>query len=109
MEPTDITVESQSLDAIIKKLATDFFFWWYNQSGANTYQGFDEWWKKHAGENKEQLQSFTDRICREQREICAERYNDLHVKGIVQKKTLGANEFNSTILHAPATEITKTK
>jgi len=27
----------------LKEIATDFFRWWYNQPGANTDQGFDEW------------------------------------------------------------------
>ena len=31
-----------------KKLATDFFYWWHNQPGSNTQQGFDDWWKHHA-------------------------------------------------------------
>jgi hypothetical protein len=26
-----------------KRIATEFFFWWYNSKGANTYGGFDEW------------------------------------------------------------------
>lgn len=30
----------------IKKIATDFFYWWYNQPGTNTQQGFDEWWER---------------------------------------------------------------
>ena len=29
-----------------KKMATDFFRWWYNQPGTNTDQGFDEWWEQ---------------------------------------------------------------
>jgi len=27
-----------------KKLATSFFYWWYNQTGSNTEDGFDDWW-----------------------------------------------------------------
>ena len=29
-----------------RKIATEFFYWWYNQLGANTQQGFDAWWEK---------------------------------------------------------------
>ncbi len=28
-----------------KKLATSFFYWWYNASGSNTEDGFDLWWE----------------------------------------------------------------
>lgn len=31
----------------IKELATKFFYDWYNSSGTNTEQGFDEWWNKN--------------------------------------------------------------
>ena len=31
--------------AAIKKVATDFFYWWYNKPGTNTQAGFDEWWE----------------------------------------------------------------
>ena len=34
-----------------KKISCAFFRSWYNTSGNNTEQGFDEWWK----ENKEQF------------------------------------------------------
>ncbi len=30
-----------------KKMATDFFYWWYNQPGTNTQDGFDTWWKQN--------------------------------------------------------------
>lgn len=26
-----------------KEVCTGFFFWWYNQPGSNTYQGFDKY------------------------------------------------------------------
>jgi hypothetical protein len=29
-----------------KKIATDFYRWWHNQSGTNTDQGFDTYWKE---------------------------------------------------------------
>ncbi len=27
----------------IKRISTGFFYWWYNQNGMNTEQGFDKW------------------------------------------------------------------
>lgn len=27
----------------LKKFCTSFFYWWHNQPGANTQQGFDSW------------------------------------------------------------------
>lgn len=27
----------------LKAACTDFFYWWYNQPGSNTHQGFDAW------------------------------------------------------------------
>lgn len=27
-----------------KAIAIEFFYWWHNQPGANTEQGFDDWW-----------------------------------------------------------------
>ena len=30
-----------------KALATDFYYWWHNQEGTNTQQGFDEYWELH--------------------------------------------------------------
>jgi hypothetical protein len=32
-------------EAAAKQLCTSFFYWWYNQPGANTEDGFDEWAK----------------------------------------------------------------
>ena len=29
-----------------RKIATEFFYWRYNQPGANNQQGFDAWWEK---------------------------------------------------------------
>ena len=33
----------------IKQLATEFFYWWYNQSGANTLSGFDDFAETEKG------------------------------------------------------------
>ena len=30
---------------VAKKMATDFYYWWHNQEGTNTQQGFDDWWE----------------------------------------------------------------
>lgn len=27
-----------------RKIATEFYYWWHNQPGTNTQQGFDDWW-----------------------------------------------------------------
>ena len=35
-----------SEEEYLKKKCTKFFYWWYNQPGNNTGQGFDEWYKK---------------------------------------------------------------
>jgi hypothetical protein len=35
--------------AMFKGVCTDFFYWWFNQPGTNTLQGFDEWWHKVDG------------------------------------------------------------
>lgn len=40
-----VTMGKQSLEDHDKKNATEFFYWWYNQGGTNTQQGFDEWYK----------------------------------------------------------------
>ena len=40
-------------DEIIKKVAVDFFRYWWNTSGANTDEGFDKWWSFHQYEYKE--------------------------------------------------------
>ena len=28
-----------------KTIATNFYYWWHNQPGTNTLDGFDEWWE----------------------------------------------------------------
>ena len=35
----------EQLEKDLKKHCTEFFYWWYNQGGTNTEQGFDEWYK----------------------------------------------------------------
>jgi len=32
----------------MKRIATSFFYWWYNQPGQNTSEGFDDWWEKEG-------------------------------------------------------------
>ena len=54
----------------IKKIAVQFFCWWYNQQGGtNTEEAFEKWWAKNQSEfplpvsNKEkQMQSVLERI-----------------------------------------------
>lgn len=48
----------------IKRIACDFFCWWYKKSGTNTEQGFDEW----AKQNSERLHSFENSIRRDHHE-----------------------------------------
>lgn len=33
--------------AEFKKVATEFFSWWWNVGGTNTQDGFDDWWENH--------------------------------------------------------------
>ena len=40
-----VQTPKQSLEAHDKKVATEFFYWWYNQGGTNTQDGFDTWYK----------------------------------------------------------------
>jgi len=37
--------EYDNEEAQAKQIATEFYYWWHNQPGTNTEQGFDEWWK----------------------------------------------------------------
>ncbi len=37
-------IEIEVLNKASKEIATSFFYWWHNQPGANTQQGFSEWW-----------------------------------------------------------------
>ena len=41
------TPKNELPEAVIKEVATEFFYWWHNQPGANTQQGFDDWWKSN--------------------------------------------------------------
>ena len=47
--------------AEIKKVAVDFFRYWWNSPGNNTDQGFDHWW----GENKNKYISQQEPLSRE--------------------------------------------
>lgn len=38
---------ANEMDELFKAVATSFFYAWYNSSGANTSDGFDEWWIKN--------------------------------------------------------------
>ena len=38
-----------------KRIATEFYWWWHNQPGKNTQQGFDEWWREVLYENRQDL------------------------------------------------------
>lgn len=42
---------SKDVEAEAKELCTKFFYWWYNQKGSNTDQGFDDWAKTNEGKN----------------------------------------------------------
>lgn len=33
---------------IAKKIATDFYYWWHNQPGTNTQDGFDSFWEQYS-------------------------------------------------------------
>ena len=30
----------------VKNICLDFFYWWYNQPGNNTEEGFEKWYKE---------------------------------------------------------------
>lgn len=32
----------------IKHYCTKFFYWWFNNKGTNTEQGFDKWWLENG-------------------------------------------------------------
>ena len=46
-------------DDLIKQIAVDFFRYWYNAPGANTEQGFDEWWSGYGESYNEELKQLT--------------------------------------------------
>ncbi len=33
---------------IAKKISTDFYYWWHNQPGTNTQDGFDSFWEQYT-------------------------------------------------------------
>lgn len=35
---------------IFKKVATEFFYYWWNAEGNNTEEGFDKWWNDKGEE-----------------------------------------------------------
>lgn len=35
----------ECLEQYSKNIAVEFYYWWHNQPGSNTKQGFDDWWK----------------------------------------------------------------
>ena len=37
----------------VRKIATDFFYHWWNTEGINTLEGFDEWWKEYKKKKEE--------------------------------------------------------
>lgn len=39
-----LTAAQQSAKEQFGAVAVEFFYWWHNQPGTNTAQGFDEWW-----------------------------------------------------------------
>lgn len=46
MSETNKQDEQLSAEKILKDFTTNFFFYWYNKSGSNTYQGYDEFIKE---------------------------------------------------------------
>jgi hypothetical protein len=50
----DILEQAKEMEKAEKiKFATDFFFWWYNQtSGTNTYEAVEKFYKETYGGNK---------------------------------------------------------
>lgn len=45
---SQLTAAQQSAQEQFRDVAVEFFYWWHNQPGSNTAQGFDEWWKLRA-------------------------------------------------------------
>jgi len=46
VEPAEQS-DKLTADSVIKKITTDFFYYWWNTPGKNTSEGFDEWWRLH--------------------------------------------------------------
>lgn len=44
------TTPKECLAQYSKKIAVEFYYWWHNQPGTNTKEGFDDWWKLKEGE-----------------------------------------------------------
>ena len=51
----ELEIESKEVERLreenkdsFKKVATSFFYWWYNKGGTNTDEGFEEFWKQQA-------------------------------------------------------------
>ena len=42
---TKPTEKINSKTATLKDIATEFYYWWHNQPGTNTAEGFDDWWE----------------------------------------------------------------
>ena len=38
-------VQVTDLDDFALEVAREFYYWWHNQPGSNTSQGFQDWWK----------------------------------------------------------------
>ena len=49
-----------SATAAIKKIAVDFFYYWWNVQGSNTEQGFDDWWKLYGEDYAQQTRGAAD-------------------------------------------------
>jgi len=43
----DEAINAQISDSEIRKITTDFFYYWHNASGNDTREEFDRWWKKN--------------------------------------------------------------
>ena len=40
-------------EKLLKKLCTGFFYYWWNEKGNSTEQGFDDWWEVNKEDYKE--------------------------------------------------------
>lgn len=47
--------ENNPPPARLKEVATEFYYWWHNQPGTNTQQGFDDWWELNHSKFSESL------------------------------------------------------
>lgn len=46
------SLRDEVIDDLVKKVAVDFFRFWWNTGGTNTDSGFDEWWSTHSADYK---------------------------------------------------------